>query len=202
MKLSRKFALSILSFLFLGGTVFSVGVGPAQAADSPTVVTTYNLMPGYTAQIMADGTLVFMADGISEPLLQAKVPLQGDRRRTRQRDSKLKLFSKTMAEGVKGGRRGFSDGADDDGDGLIDEDRRDGLDNDGDGLIDEDFAAISDEMSVVNRREGRHYFHQEAYHWSYPNLRSTVFLSLASFFMRVFSSSSTPRMVNIAMTIS
>jgi len=50
------------------------------------------------------------------------------------------------AEGAPGGIRIPSAGADDDGDGKIDEDPLDGHDNDGDGRIDEDFAAISDQM--------------------------------------------------------
>lgn len=176
----NRFALLLLSFLVLGGMVFSVSVDSAQAADSPSVVITYDLMPGYSAQIMSDGTLVFLAEGVPDPLLRAQVPAQGDLRRIRQRDSQMKIFTETLSEGVQGGRRGFSSGADDDGDGRVDEDRLDGQDNDGDGLIDEDFAAISDEMSIVNRIEGRYFVHQESYHWSYPNLKSTVFLSLAS----------------------
>ncbi|MDH4338734.1 MAG: T9SS type A sorting domain-containing protein [Candidatus Krumholzibacteria bacterium] len=48
--------------------------------------------------------------------------------------------------GALGGKRIPSMMADDDGDGLIDEDRLDGFDNDGDGLIDEDYAGISDQM--------------------------------------------------------
>ena len=48
-------------------------------------------------------------------------------------------------EGALGGVRYPSD-ADDDGDGMVDEDWLDGHDNDGDGLIDEDFAAVSDQM--------------------------------------------------------
>jgi hypothetical protein len=49
-------------------------------------------------------------------------------------------------EGAPGGNRLPSPLADDDGDGMIDEDWLDGHDNDGDGLIDEDFAAISPQM--------------------------------------------------------
>ena len=49
-------------------------------------------------------------------------------------------------EGASGGTRLPFQHADDDGDGLIDEDPLDGRDNDGDGLIDEDFAAISQQM--------------------------------------------------------
>jgi hypothetical protein len=50
-------------------------------------------------------------------------------------------------EGIPGGNRlGFSDDADDDGDGLIDEDFHNGKDDDLDGAIDEDFGAISEQM--------------------------------------------------------
>lgn len=48
-------------------------------------------------------------------------------------------------EGVPWGNR-YPSAADDDGDGLVDEDWLDGHDNDGDGLVDEDFAAISSQM--------------------------------------------------------
>jgi len=49
-------------------------------------------------------------------------------------------------EGAPGGMRLPSPAADDDGDGMMDEDYLDGRDNDGDGLIDEDYAAISPQM--------------------------------------------------------
>ena len=49
-------------------------------------------------------------------------------------------------EGALGGNRLPSPYADDDGDGLTDEDWLDGHDNDGDGLIDEDYAAVSPQM--------------------------------------------------------
>ena len=49
------------------------------------------------------------------------------------------------AQGAPQGTRFPWPGADDDGDGMEDEDPLDGLDNDLDGLVDEDFAAISDE---------------------------------------------------------
>ncbi|HEX5132797.1 MAG TPA: hypothetical protein VFX92_09950 [Candidatus Krumholzibacteria bacterium] len=52
------------------------------------------------------------------------------------------------AEGRIGGVRAPSSGADDDGDGAVDEDWLNGYDDDGDGLIDEDFAAISNQMMV------------------------------------------------------
>jgi hypothetical protein len=50
------------------------------------------------------------------------------------------------AEGDAGGNRVPHPDADDDGDGMIDEEWLDGRDNDADGMIDEDFAAISEDM--------------------------------------------------------
>jgi hypothetical protein len=50
------------------------------------------------------------------------------------------------AEGDPGGTRLPDPGADDDTDGMIDEEWLDGRDNDADGSIDEDFAAVSDQM--------------------------------------------------------
>ncbi|MFQ5510836.1 MAG: hypothetical protein ACE5EO_03205 [Candidatus Krumholzibacteriia bacterium] len=49
-------------------------------------------------------------------------------------------------EGSPAGNRPPSARADDDGDGLVDEEWLDGHDNDGDGKVDEDFAAISTQM--------------------------------------------------------
>ncbi|HEU4364395.1 MAG TPA: hypothetical protein VFT13_02915, partial [Candidatus Krumholzibacteria bacterium] len=49
------------------------------------------------------------------------------------------------AEGTRGGARAPAE-ADDDGDGLVDEDPLNGYDDDGDGQIDEDFAAVSNQM--------------------------------------------------------
>lgn len=50
-------------------------------------------------------------------------------------------------EGIPGGNRiGFSDEADDDGDGITDEEFHNGKDEDADGLIDEDYCAISEQM--------------------------------------------------------
>ncbi len=50
------------------------------------------------------------------------------------------------AEGSRAGNRPPSRSADDDRDGLTDEDPLNGYDDDGDGLIDEDYAAISKQM--------------------------------------------------------
>ncbi len=52
-------------------------------------------------------------------------------------------------EGQPGGVRAPLPAPDDDGDGLVDEDRLDGRDNDGDGRIDEDYGAAGDAMCVT-----------------------------------------------------
>jgi len=59
-------------------------------------------------------------------------------------------------EGIPGGlRRNPSrpERADDDGDGLVDEDFLDGFDDDGDGLVDEDYAAIGQQMLACTYRD-------------------------------------------------
>ena len=85
-------------------------------------------------------------------------------------------------EGAVGGNRFPFPGADDDGDGLFDEDRLDGRDNDGDGRIDEDFAAISRQMftswytdneAFARQRYPEHRplpvkVEQESYQWEDP----------------------------------
>lgn len=54
-----------------------------------------------------------------------------------------------LCEGCMGGKRLPVEKADDDGDGMLNEDRLDGEDNDGDGRVDEDFAAVGDRMVVA-----------------------------------------------------
>ncbi len=84
----------------------------------------------------------------------------------------------TSFEGAVGGAR-LPGPADDDKDGLVDEDRLDGIDNDGDGQIDEDFAAIgkqmfscwfTDDQPNSVQRFPEHtplhlHVHQESYQW-------------------------------------
>jgi len=91
-------------------------------------------------------------------------------------------------EGAVGGNRLPSPYADDDGDGLIDEDWLDGRDNDGDGLIDEDYAAISDQMfsswftddqqTAIDRYPDHNPMHitvrQESYQWTDPRFDDFV----------------------------
>lgn len=83
------------------------------------------------------------------------------------------------SEGAPGGNRLPCPGADDDNDGLMDEDWLDGRDNDGDYLVDEDFAAISGQMfscwftddqpvtgQIYSQHEPLHILvRQESYQW-------------------------------------
>ncbi len=91
-------------------------------------------------------------------------------------------------EGAPGGMRLPSPLADDDGDGLIDEDWLNGRDDDGDGLIDEDFAAISRQMfsswytddqpgitEIYPEHEPLHVMvRQESYQWTDPRFDDFV----------------------------
>jgi hypothetical protein len=101
------------------------------------------------------------------------IPHTGGMRRT---SVETALFTGVFTEGAVGGLRGFARDADDDKDGLVDEDRADGVDNDGDGIVDEDFAAVSDAMVVVHRTQANRQLHLETYQWSYSHLRSCLAL--------------------------
>jgi hypothetical protein len=86
-------------------------------------------------------------------------------------------------EGNEGGNRAPTVNPDDDRDGRIDEDTFDGTDNDGDGLVDEDFAAIGDEMVVleyqaVSDRGMGLMFHQENSTWSLPYIDGLIAIRL------------------------
>ena len=86
-------------------------------------------------------------------------------------------FFMVTREGVDGGHRGLSRHADDDGDGLVDEDPANGRDDDGDGKIDEDFAAIGDQMTIVHNEQGEFEHHLEGYHWDYVHMNEMMVLS-------------------------
>ncbi len=93
-------------------------------------------------------------------------------------------------EGGPGGARPQHAFADDDLDGLVDEDPLDGMDNDGDGRIDEDFAAVGNQMFRCSYRDDHtqaildspdHYplgieILQETYQWEQPELAGMIAL--------------------------
>ncbi len=81
-----------------------------------------------------------------------------------------------VAEGCRGGKRYPADGADDDGDGIFDEDPLDGRDNDGDGKVDEDFAAVGDGMYVTSSIDPQYGIRVTRRHhvWNYGNVRDFI----------------------------
>ena len=142
----------------------------APAGERP--VWSHALSEGATVEVRDDATLV-VRDG-DVVLLNVAAGLRLSRAQRRSDD---RLFSARCREGDEHGRRGFSERADDDGDGRVDEDPLDGRDDDGDGRVDEDFAAIGDDMAAVSfQRNGRALF-LETYHWNYPHLHDTLFTS-------------------------
>jgi len=155
----------------------ALAVVPARAGDAP--LRTDELLPGITATVQPGGALVLARlAASSEPLLAADLvtPDVGARRRPL---SGSGGFVGRAADGHPGGLRGFSASADDDGDGLVGEDRLDGVDNDRDGLVDEDFAAIGETMLVVERAAADGGGRLEYYHWSQPRLQGAVFASVS-----------------------
>nr|MEE4269820.1 FlgD immunoglobulin-like domain containing protein [Candidatus Krumholzibacteria bacterium] len=172
--------LLALVFLFPVSGALQPGLALAQDTSTSAPLMTRSLSPEVMLIIEADGTILFRHLPTGEDLLQASVPVAEERRRFRTREPAASPFLDLISEGEPGGMRGFSAGADDDGDGVQDEDRRDGQDNDGDGLVDEDFAAIGHDMAVVDRPEGLGAVHLESYRWSYPELQGAVFLSSSS----------------------
>ena len=143
---------------------------PATAGDGPG----HRLPPSASVAVSDDGSLTFTSAVSGKILLTIEPAVPAV---VRGRRSAYIPFTGFYSEGVADGHRGLSRSADDDGDGLVDEDRADGLDNDGDGLIDEDFAAFGDRMSVVDRPCGGGRFHLETYHWDYPHLDNVLFVS-------------------------
>lgn len=172
----------VLALVFLSSLPGAGWVGSACADDDSEAPALFSreLMPGLAVTIGPDGALVLRHQAFADPLLQAWVPAVDDHFRLRTRRPVEPPFSALLSEGAPGGNRGFSAGADDDGDGAIDEDTLDNIDNDGDGLTDEDFAAIGNEMTVVHRLEGAGSVHLESYHWTSSGLRSAVFLGAAA----------------------
>ncbi|MGD9548179.1 MAG: FlgD immunoglobulin-like domain containing protein [Candidatus Krumholzibacteriia bacterium] len=128
-------------------------------------------------RLETDGSFRIFNTGTEASLLRGDLDAGGTTGRAR-RSGEAKPFFKLTSEGVPGGLRGFAAGADDDGDGRLDEDPLDGLDNDQDGLVDEDFAAIGDTMGAMRLQRAGLQFRQEIYRWAYPHLQPAVFLCI------------------------
>ncbi len=171
-RLLMKPAVSYLIPLVLA-TLVATAVDSRETPQAD-YVHAYDLAPGVRALVEEDGRveLHLEASGITHVLLKAALAEPG-----LPRGGEEAVFAGVFTEGVTGGLRGFAREADDDGDGLVDEDRADGLDNDGDDRTDEDFAAVSDAMAVVSRTVAGRRHHLETYHWSYSHLRSSLALS-------------------------
>jgi hypothetical protein len=155
--------------------LLSLGLLPSGARAEPArPVHTYELQPNIAARIGADGQIVVvLVRGDEElPLLRVEPPVEA----VRQRGGPATVFAGAFSECDPGGRRGVAPDADDDADGLADEDPVDGRDNDGDGRIDEDFAAVSDTMVVVDVQNNGQRFHLETYHWGYSHLSPTILM--------------------------
>lgn len=167
---------NIPTWLAAATAALVLGLCPAAAAD--LTVHEYDLDGGSWIQVLDSGSLQLArpnADGL--PLRIELLPPSANHW-SRTRNELAEPFRAVVHEGQEGGNRGFSTGADDDGDGLIDEDRLDGRDNDGDGRVDEDFQAISDAMTVLHLPASGGDLHLEAYHWAYAHLRQVLFLQV------------------------
>jgi hypothetical protein len=167
-----RFLRLTLPFVCCAIAALWVGAVRAQAAAS---VHAYELRPPIHAVVAADGSVTLLVEqgGVAHTLLRIEPPLF-ERRRTG--DDDPDPFTGLFSEGAPGGRRGFARDADDDGDGVVDEDPANGRDDDGDGLVDEDFAAVSDVMAVVDRTSQGRLFHLETYHWSHVHLRPSLMM--------------------------
>ncbi len=172
-KANFKGALALMLAVALVRMVFVAPAFCAPKYEQPLHV--YPALLGVEIQITADASLRFVDKATGQPILEGGPPLA-----LHPRPNKLRpddYFTARAPEGIKGGRRGHPGRADDDGDGLLNEDPLDGRDNDGDGLLDEDFAAISDAMVVVDIGQGTR--RAEFYHWAYSHLMSAVFFTLS-----------------------
>jgi len=160
--------------------------GNALGQEEPLVpFHTDELLPGVMADLYSDGALEINISALKIRLLTGRYisprPGRNFFPKKFSVSGSRSSFTAVVAAGFRGGQRGFSAERDDDRDGAINEDRLDGLDNDGDGLVDEDFAAIGDAMAVWDRplsENPRRSVHGEYYHWTYPRLRSVVFLNI------------------------
>ncbi len=130
------------------------------------------------AEIRSDGSLSLIAVADLPALLTGQLNTPGEVPRLRGRPVEITSWLGQSFEGAVGGLRGFSSRADDDGDGLVDEDPLDGQDNDGDGRWDEDFGAISDAMTTVYLAGAGASLQLEYFHWRDVRLQGAVMISL------------------------
>ena len=163
----------ILLMLTAGTPVSALAANPG----SGDPIHRFDLTGDLSGQLDSTGGMTFLFGNFQQPLLMTEVISPVDVRRRRGADT----FGAVVAEGINGGRRGFSPLADDDQDGRTDEDPLDGLDNDQDGRTDEDYAAISDAMVTIHLSQpGTDHsgLHLEYYHWDTTRLKSAVFLNV------------------------
>ena len=153
---------------------------PAARAADEEPLNTYSMGHGLCGQVFDDGRLVLTAPAADWSPLQVEILFPNGHNQRRFGGLTARRYSFLTSEGSVGGHRGFSARADDDGDGLRDEDPLDGKDNDGDGSVDEDFAAVSDAMSVVGRDRVNEAFHLACYKWAYKHLQSTLFCEIGA----------------------
>lgn len=150
------------------------------ATDSLRPARSYSLSSRIKAISAEDGTLEIISSDLAQPLVVGQLDALADSRRRRGGETALQSFVSLSREGMPGGQRGFSAQADDDADGLVDEDRLDGRDNDGDGLIDEDYAAISDAMTAVHLSQGLGWAQLEFMQWAGTRLQNALFLNFSA----------------------
>ena len=103
-------ALVFLSLLLFTGQPMSAY---AQTKGDSSPLFSREIQTGLTVVIDRDGSLRLVHSSLSDPLLTATVPAA--ERRTRLSRQTEGPFVALVAEGVAGGRYGFSSGADDDG---------------------------------------------------------------------------------------
>lgn len=161
-----------------------VSVGPGRVTFNLSGTGQWRaLVPEWSggASVFSTGGFVVLSggeDGAVVELANTSVPGAGLSARKEARGLR------PVYEGIPGGHRYPLLQRDDDGDGVVDEDRLDGIDNDGDGRIDEDFAAAGDEMSILSfdavGPDGKplFHFHQENYTWTLPHIDGMVAIKL------------------------
>ena len=143
---------------------------PSLLGAAPAPEVRFPLDAGLTAALLADGGLAVLAapdSGAGAPAV-----VLGLDARPAAADS-LSPRILTAGAGDPGGRRGLLGPADDDGDGLVNEDPLDGRDDDGDGRVDEDGAVVGDVMAVAAFPGGARL---TLSHWSHPHLAGVVLL--------------------------